>query len=453
MKLAVTGGSGQLGTHVLRKLARDREVTEIVSLDLRPPAVASPKVRAVTADVRDRFIDAHLKGCDALVHLAFVVTRHLPRPTFDAINVGGSQNVFRAAAAAGISRIVYLSSVAAYGVVPGHPEPIVEETPRVHQRDFPYASAKYEVEAFLDTFEAERPHIAIARLRPSILIGVHMEHSLGRAMQRRRLFHVGDGAPAPVVWDEDVADAVVTALKQSARGAFNLSADQPLTIPEMARAAGFDVVRVPRWVAKAAARAAVVGGRLGLLDADDPAWLDQIGVRMIPSSERARTVLGWKPSAPTAADVMRRYAEEAPTRPDRRIERFFKLAGLGGRVRKLPPDMARSRARVHLRLAGPAGGDWGLLLEDGRFCVTRGVPRPPTTVLTIRAERFLDALAGRADVTSMLLTGALATEGEPTGAMVLHSLITQWRQTVAGAKAPRWIKRLASSLVTAEETR
>ena len=67
------------------------------------------------ADVRDGDLVADLlRGSDALVHLAFIVTPHLPREVFEAINIEGSKNVFRAAAAAGVRRIVYCSSLAAY---------------------------------------------------------------------------------------------------------------------------------------------------------------------------------------------------------------------------------------------------------------------------------------------------------------------------------------------------
>ena len=45
MKVAVTGGAGQLGTVVLRRLIDERKVRQVVSLDLRPPAkqLATPR--------------------------------------------------------------------------------------------------------------------------------------------------------------------------------------------------------------------------------------------------------------------------------------------------------------------------------------------------------------------------------------------------------------------------
>src|SRR6059058_608100 len=110
MRVAVTGGAGQLGTLVLRRLCADRTVAEVRSLDLCPPLAASAKLKAVLADVRDPAFARHLHDCDVLVHLAFLVAKRGKRETQDAVNVEGSKNVFRAALARGVRRIVYSSS-------------------------------------------------------------------------------------------------------------------------------------------------------------------------------------------------------------------------------------------------------------------------------------------------------------------------------------------------------
>lgn len=313
MKVAVTGGSGQLGTLLLRRLADDPDIREIVSLDLRPPRVESSKLIAVECDVRAPDIGRHFGGCDAVVHLAFIVVRHLPRQVFDDINIGGSRNVFRAAVAAGVRQLVYASSVAAYGIVPGHPEPITEDTPRRYQPEFPYPAAKYQVEAFLDELEREHPHLVVARLRPTILFGTRMEHALGQSLYRRVLPD-GGGGPLAIVWDEDVADAFLLALKRRARGAFILNAEPQSTPEELARAAGFRRARTPPRLRRLAPAVLGLLARSGLYRGVDPAWLRHSGVRIIASSARARTVLGWQPKFPTGLDVIRHLAELLPQR-------------------------------------------------------------------------------------------------------------------------------------------
>src|SRR4051812_30698818 len=242
MRVAVTGGSGQLGTLVLRRLAGERSVKEIVAIDVRPPLVSSGKLRDVRADVRDAKLGEYLGGCDALVHLAFMVAKRGPRALQDDVNVRGSANVFRSAVAAGVRRIVYASSVAAYGVVPSLALPVTEETPRMRQTGFWYACAKFDVEEMLDALEREHPDLAVTRLRPAILIGRRMDHQLGALMRRG---YLPAAAALPVVWDEDAADAFLLALKSGVRGAFNLAADDPLPARELAKAAGLRVLRIP----------------------------------------------------------------------------------------------------------------------------------------------------------------------------------------------------------------
>jgi nucleoside-diphosphate-sugar epimerase len=450
VRLAVTGASGQLGTVVLRRLADERSVKEILAVDVRPPATASSKLRWVEADVRSPDLAERLAGCDAVVHLAFIVTRHLPRPVVDAINVEGSRNVFRATAAAGVRRIVYTSSVAAYGVVPGHPVPIVETTPRVFQPGFAYAATKYQVEAILDAFEREHPDVAVVRLRPGVFIGPGMEHALGKALRRGLMVDLGP-APLPVVWNEDVAEAVVLSLRDGVHGAFNLAAAEPLTSEELARVAGLRLVRLSPLTRRGLAWLTLVLDRLGIGEALDPAWSENRGAAIVVSSEKAAAELGWKPRCPTAAAVVRRFVETVPGKPDRRLALFLRLAGLAMKATARQQGRGVS-VRLLLSITGPGGGAWTLDLLDGRARLARGVRRPPTSVVTTTAAVFLDLLRGRTDLGSAELTGRVRLHGDPIGSMVLGSVVASFRARTAepgfkgllARRLARWLQGTAA---------
>jgi UDP-glucose 4-epimerase len=462
MKIAVTGGSGQLGTRVLERLAGERSVKRVVSIDLIPPTVASPKIQHASLDIRDPAMAAQLAGCDAVIHLAFVVSGWLPRPEFDDINVNGSRNVFHAAAAGGAKQIIYTSSVAAYGVAPGHPVPIVEDTPRRHVPDFPYSSAKYEVEQVLDGFEREHPAIAVARLRPAIILGA--EHGLAGALRRGVLPDTGP-TPIPLVWREDVADAVILALKKGARGAFNLAADEALPAADLARATGLKLMRFPPQV-QAAVRSLVsiatpllhrarqvplLRGRIR--PPPDPAWLRASGAVMVMSSARARSELGWTPRAGTCTEVMRRHLELMSRRTDRRLSVFFRVVDLAARYTPIPDEARSVSAVIHLALTGPDGGDFTLRIDRGRISIKPGVPRPPTSALTMPAGLFFDMLAGRADYYTAQVTGKIRITGDPIAGMVLGGMVGQFRASrerpgLAGAAARgfyRWMTGDASA--------
>ena len=422
MRIAVTGGSGELGTHVLRRLAVDDAVTELRCVDLRPPLVCSPKVRYVEADVRDCAALAQaFDGCDAVLHFAFIVTRKLPRDVFWGINVDGSKNAFEAAAAVDVKRVVYTSSVAQYGVVPGQPVPIVEDTPRRPQPELPYAATKQEVEAWLDGFEAEHPGMTIARLRPALLVGEGMEHGLGRLWKRRTLL-APRGAPIPIVWDEDVADAVLLALRKGARGAFNVVAADQRPPAELARACGMRAIEPPRSMGVALARLSPWLEKLDLLEAFDEQWLAAGESTFVVSSEKARRELGWAPTCPTALDVMRRFVDVVPARLDRGIAAFLRAIALAARVspRVLPPgDAARRRSRLWWRLTGAGGGDVGILWDAGKLTITRRPPRPPTAIATMPAAALLDVLGGRTHLATLLFTDQVPVEGDREAANAL----------------------------------
>ena len=448
MRVAVTGSSGQLGTQLLRRLQENRSIKSIVAIDLQPPRVLGKKLLAVTCDVRDPALAGHLEGCDALVHLAFIITQQTPRGLVDSVNVGGSKNAFAAAAKAGVKAIVYTSSVAAYGVVDGHPNPIVEETRRVLQDSFPYSAAKYRVEEFLDGFEAEHPEIAVCRLRPSVLIGQGMEHPLGAALKRG--FIPDFGAPTlPLVWNEDVADAIALALAQRARGAFILSADEQQDAAALARAVGLRRVRVRRRTALLLSRVSPLLAKLGLMARIDRAWIDANQVQLTFSSAKARRELGWKPRCNTALEVMQRYVATVPGRLDKRLARFFRLVDFSSRMRPPQVELQGFRSRIHLALTGPGGGDGTITIEGARVRVRRGAPGTPTAIITLPAQLLLELLGGRADMTTSQLTGRIRVEGEGHAMMILSGMVGQLRgmATAPGARgrAGRLVARLVSS--------
>jgi nucleoside-diphosphate-sugar epimerase len=434
MRVAVTGGSGELGTHVLRRLTADRGVSEVVCVDVRPPLACSRKLRFVQADVRDRpALAAAFAECDAVLHFAFIVTRKLPRDVFWGINVDGSKNAFEAAASAGVKTLIYASSIAQYGVVPGHPVPIVEDTPRRPQPELPYAATKQQVETWLDDFERAHPDIAVARLRPALLVGEGMEHGLGRVWRRRTLL-APKGAPLPIVFDEDVADAAMLALKKRARGAFNLVADDQRPPAELARACGMRAFEPPRAAGVALARLSPWLERLHLLEAFDEQWLAAGESTFVVASDKARRELGWAPRCATAIDVMKRFVEVVPARLDRRIGVFLKAVELAARRMPVPDDVARIKSHIWLRLTGEGGGDVGLLWEAGKLTVTRRPPRPPTSIVTMRASLMRDAIAGRTPFASYVVGGRLRVEGEPMATIALGGMIEAFRTQVGQAQ-------------------
>lgn len=426
--VAVTGGSGQLGTLVLRRLLEDADVERVISIDRRPPVIGSEKLQSVIGDVCDPDFARHLEGVEAVVHCAFIISGGERSDLYRRVNIEGSRNVLQAAAAAGVTTFVVASSITAYGVVPGHPVPIVETTPRVRQADFAYAACKFDVEAFLDEVEPQHPDIAISRIRANVLIGRRMQHFLGDVL---RIGWLPDlGVPLPIVWDEDVADLMVLAVKRRARGPFNATADELLPTPELAERTGAMPVRVWPVLLMLFVATYEVLTRLNLPLLSDPAWATKTRHPLIGSSEHAKRELGWTPRYPTAVAVVERFREVSPWRLDVRL--LLVLWTLGRTTRNGESPLGGRSGRLFLLLNGSVAGDFSLIVEDGRMRAGAGAPYSPTSTVTMTASLFRDLLAGRASFDDAFASGQIDWFGADADRDLLRRVVAMAAQRERG---------------------
>src|ERR671932_2815700 len=103
LTVAVTGPTGTFGSGLVPLLQADDRIERIVGIARRPfdPAARGwTKMEYRRGDVRDpAALREAFTGADVVVHLAFLITGNAPRSTTRAINVDGTVNAFRAAAA------------------------------------------------------------------------------------------------------------------------------------------------------------------------------------------------------------------------------------------------------------------------------------------------------------------------------------------------------------------
>jgi putative sterol carrier protein len=196
---------------------------------------------------------------------------------------------------------------------------------------------------------------------------------------------------------------------------------------------------VPKAARSGWAKAAVIFDRSGT--AGDPAWLRAGDVDLVVSSERAKRELGWQPTCRTAREVMQRFAAEVPRRLDPRIAAFLGMVDLLGRrfsLAEMTEEAKRVKVELHLCLTGPRGGDFAITLDDGKVRMKSGVPRPPETVLTMRADILLEMLSGKLDLSAARMTGKVRMHGDPQGAFFLGALITGFRNSTSAGGVRGW---------------
>jgi nucleoside-diphosphate-sugar epimerase len=211
LTVAVTGPTGTFGFGLMPLLQADGRIERIVGIARRPfdPAEHGwTKMEYRRGDVRDPdALEDAFAGADVVVHLAFLITGQASRETIRAINVEGTLNTFRAAAAAGARRFVYASSVAAYGFHEDNPEGMTEEWPARPAEHLFYAQEKAEIEGLLHEEAAAHPDLELYLLRPPIVLGPHTVgakqvlpgplDALGKAVGRR-FTRLPVPVPAPV---------------------------------------------------------------------------------------------------------------------------------------------------------------------------------------------------------------------------------------------------------------
>jgi|SRR5215212_842266 len=312
LTVVVTGPTGDIGRSTIRAIESSHEVGRVIGMARRPFEPADLGWTRATyrqGDVLDRdSADRLVEGADVVVHLAFIIfggheeTRR--------INLEGSRNVFEAAVAANAKRLVYTSSVAAYGFHADNPQPLTEEVEPRGTASFYYSAQKAELEGLLREVVAGSDTDAYL-FRPCIVAGpdattlvtemVRSTSAGGVLRPVQRLLEAAPligpvlpdpGLPLQLVHHEDVAQAVRAAvLGRGSPGVYNLAAEDTLTTRDLARELGWLSPPLPR---RAVSAVAGMASRLPLLPAR-MGWVNALRVPMVMDCTKARRELDWQP--------------------------------------------------------------------------------------------------------------------------------------------------------------
>ena len=292
----VTGGSGFLGTSVVRGLA-DAGLT-VVSADLRVPDVSTAGVEHVAMDVTSSSAVSSVfaeRSVDVVVHLASIVTpgKDSSRELEYAVDVTGTRNVLDACRAHGVRRIVVSSSGAAYGYHPDNPAWLTEDDPVRGNEVFAYSHHKRLVEEMLAAERVAHPVLEQVVLRIGTILGERVDNQITALFQRPRLLKIrGSDSPFVFIWDTDVVAIICRAVTAPVTGIFNVAGDGTLTVDEIAARLDKPVLTLPESVLRGAL---AVGRRLGLT-AYGPEQTIFLKHRPVLANDRLKSVFGYVPS-------------------------------------------------------------------------------------------------------------------------------------------------------------
>ncbi|WP_081761752.1 NAD-dependent epimerase/dehydratase family protein [Saccharomonospora piscinae] len=313
--VVVTGASGNVGTALLRSLARDSG-TSLVGVARRVPEPGTEPYRHADwvpcdlgAPEAPDTLDAAFDGATAVVHLAWAIHPRRDDPPLWRTNTVGTRTVLRAAARAGVGQLVVGSSVAAYSPAPRWSR-VSEGWATGGIAGSAYSRGKAWLERELDHFAVRHPGIALSRVRPCAVLqhdaaGEFARWLLGVALPGRWTGRAWLPLPlwprlrVQVVHADDVAAAIHTILDRRATGAFNVAAEPVLRAADLAAAAGSPRVVVPRTVLRAGSGLAWCTGLHPL----HPGWLELADRASLADTTRARTALDWVPAHDAAETV------------------------------------------------------------------------------------------------------------------------------------------------------
>lgn len=322
LTIAVTGPTGEIGISAVTALDRDPGVERIMGMARRPFDPAGQgwtKVEYRQGDITERDqVDELVADADVVIHLAFIIMGS--REESARVNLAGSRNVFEATVAARRPRrLVYTSSVAAYGYHSDNPVPITEDVPPRGSPEHYYSEQKAACEAALDEIVGGSS-LEVYVLRPCIVAGpkatamadVMPWNQLPGAVKRvmkalpllKPLFP-DPGTPLQLVHHDDVATAIALAATTSAPpGAYNLAGDGVVSMSTVVKELGARPLRVPKVAATAAS---AVVARLPFVPSAVE-WLHVGRTSVVMDTTKAKTQLGWTPRH-TAAETLSALAD------------------------------------------------------------------------------------------------------------------------------------------------
>jgi UDP-glucose 4-epimerase len=325
LTVAVTGPTGEIGKPFIRALERQHDITRVLGMARRPfdpKAHGWSKTEYRQGDVLDRAaVDALCAEADIVVHLAFIIVAGSKQS--HEINLEGSRNVFEAAVKAKAQRLVYASSVAAYGFHEENPQPLTEDVPARGTEAHPYSADKAAVEDVLSEV-VENSNTDAYVFRPCIVAGPEAPLlinsipyvQLGDRMPGavRALFDQvpilkpvlpDPGVPFQLVHHDDVATALRSAvLGRGAAGVYNLAGPGEVTMRDLADALGYYTVPIPELAVDATAE---IVSRLPFMP-DEASWIEAARIPVLMDTAKARSQLKWRPRH-DALDTLRATVE------------------------------------------------------------------------------------------------------------------------------------------------
>jgi nucleoside-diphosphate-sugar epimerase len=276
--VAITGAASGVGLRLALRLVASDEIRKVVAIDERRAEVPGALWRVL--DVRDPAIADRLRvdgrPVDVVVHLALDLDLESDPKARTAYNVRGTQTVLTAAAAAGVHRVVLVTSAMVYGALSDNDVPLAEDAPLRATEEATCVGDLMEIERLGRRAPRAHPGLNVTVLRPAVLVG-GTDTALTRYFESPRLLVVAGSRPR---WQFCHVDDLVSALEYAAlgraEGEMAVGCDGWLEQEEVEELSGIRRMELPQSIAMGAA-----------------ARLHRLGLTPSPAGDLAYTMYPW----------------------------------------------------------------------------------------------------------------------------------------------------------------
>ncbi|MBD2020270.1 NAD-dependent epimerase/dehydratase family protein [Leptolyngbya sp. FACHB-36] len=317
MKAFVTGANGFTASHLIKALERRGDETiGLVRKSSDLSRLSGCQVKLIYGDLCDfDALKTAMTGVDVVFHTAAYVELGIVNEAEMArVNVQGTRTVLEAARAAGVSKLVYCSTIGVFGDTQGR---VIDETFQREQTDFSsaYDRTKYDAQQLVDQFAAEG--FPVVSVLPSGIFGSddpHFGPVLQQFLKGGLKLWAGGSRITGIVHVDDLAEAMLLAAEKGKPGDWYILSAGDLSTREMfeilSRESGVPVpAEAPRFLVRLAGNLLDPIGRLFSwqppLSRERVHYVYDRCVRV--DASKARRELGWQPRSIEA--TLREFVE------------------------------------------------------------------------------------------------------------------------------------------------
>lgn len=287
----VTGIAGNLGRALTRQLHLE---TTVIGVDRRPFPDKPKDVEHHQLDLRKARVDElfRRRRPEALIHLGISHDPRMPFSEAHSFNVVGTQKILELCVHHGVKKVVVLSSANVYGPLPNNSNFLTEETPLMAADRFSGVRDLIELDMYAQSFLWRHPEVETIILRPCNIVGPTVRNAPSNFLRLARPATVmGFDPMVQLIHEDDVASALLLALRPGSRGVYNLVGPGEAPLSAILRELGREPLPVPDFLLRPALRRLFKAGLVSF----PPEELDHLQYLCVVDGSRAARELGWAP--------------------------------------------------------------------------------------------------------------------------------------------------------------